>query len=300
MLTLILGENAYERDQILRRMTRDYQGAVERFDGSAVTVGDLHSLLYSQSLFSDQRLIIINNLSDNKDVWQEFGQYLDKESDAEVVLVEPKPDKRTKTYKSLTKVAKVIECAPLSEHDSAKATAWLTQLAVEKDIELAKEAARQMVVRLGTDQYILSNELVRLSSLGAITPAVVAEYSEETIHDTAFSLLELAIEGQVQATMRKVQRLRVSEDAYQTFGLLVSQVFALAVVSASKASDDLRDTGVHPFVLRKLRPLGERLSVAKVRALVHECAQTDTQLKGSVTDPWLLIETMLLRIARLE
>lgn len=300
MFTLIFGENAYERDKALDHIVRDYADAVERFDGSVITAGDLRSLLYSQSLFSAQRLVVIKNLSENKDTWQELGQYLDGKSDEQVVLIEPKPDKRTKTYKALVKVAKMIECAPFGEHDTAKAAAWLGQLAIEKKIELTMEAATQMVARLGTDQYLLSNELVRLSSLGAITPAVVAEYSEETIHDTAFSLLELAIEGQTPAVTHKVQRLRVSEDAYQTFGLLVSQVFALAVINASKASDDLRDIGVHPFVLRKLGPLGERLSVAKVRALVHECAQTDTQLKGSATDPWLLIETMLLRIARLE
>lgn len=300
MITLIHGENAYERDQALQQIVATYDGAVEQYDGAEVAVEGMKGLFSAQTLFSDRRLIVIKNLGDNKEAWQGLEVYVRDDIDADLVLLEPKLDKRTKTYKALLKKATTIECTPFDDRDRARVVMWLRRLAETENIALTEEAARLLVARVGDDQYMLKNELNRLSAVGEVTLTVVEVHTEETIHDTAFALLEMALDRQAQSLAERVRRLKMTEDAYRTFGLLVSQVFALAVVAASNPSDDIKDTGVHPFVARKMRSVGSRVSPAMMRAIVEECTQTDRQLKGSAVDPWLLIETLLLRIARLE
>lgn len=299
MITLINGENAYERDQALKKIQASFEGEVERYDGSEVDADMLGQLVQGQTLFAQNRLVSIKSLSENKDTWQALESYVtDDASSTHLVLLEPKPDKRTKTYKALQKYATIITCDPFSDYDSAKAAAWLVGLAREKLISLEPAAAQLLIARLGANQYMLENELIRLAGVGGITTAVVEKYTEETVQETAFSLLELALTGEGGQVNEKIRRLSHGEDAYMTFGLLVSQVYALSVGVMVGSGGVSKELGVHPFVLKKLRPFIRQLTKNDLSRIVAECTQADMQLKTSSTQPWLVVETLLLRIAQ--
>lgn len=72
----------------------------EVFEGEDLTVNDLPSVFQGTSLFStDKRQILLKNLSENIEVWGKIPEYLETEHD--VVIWEPKIDKRSTTYKAL-------------------------------------------------------------------------------------------------------------------------------------------------------------------------------------------------------
>lgn len=72
----------------------------EVFEGEDLTVNDLPSVFQGASLFSaDKRQILLKNLSENAEVWAKIVDYL--ETEHEVVIWEPKIDKRSATYKAL-------------------------------------------------------------------------------------------------------------------------------------------------------------------------------------------------------
>jgi DNA polymerase III delta subunit len=78
--------------------------------------------------------------------------------------------------------------------------------------------------------------------------------------------------------------------------LLASQVFALVAVKAAgqRGSDEVaKDLGLHPFVVRKLGSLADRLSQTKVNQDVETIAKGDEQLKTTGAEPWQLIGRML-------
>ncbi len=98
MITLLSGENSFEIDRQLRQIVAEFGGAAEKFDGVELEVRQLPDLLMGMSLFAAQRLVIIRELSANKGVWEVLPEWLERQSeDTHVVLIEPKPDKRTKT-----------------------------------------------------------------------------------------------------------------------------------------------------------------------------------------------------------
>lgn len=110
MITLLTGENGFEIERALKRIVTDFEGTPEKIDGSELELRQVPDLLMGVSLFADKRLLIIKNLSENKAVWADFGDWLERVSDdIHLVLVEPKPDKRTRTYKDLQKAAEVKE-----------------------------------------------------------------------------------------------------------------------------------------------------------------------------------------------
>lgn len=298
MITLIHGENAYERDQQVAQVLAGAE-AVERYDGAEVTPADIGQFLQGVSLFAADRLVVISNLSDNKPVWIALGEQLEKVDAATVSLLlnEPKPDKRTKTYKTLQKIATVIECKPFGERDQAKAQTWLQQYAKAQKISLDTAGARELVRRVGVEQYTLLNELQRLAVMGDITLQTVQTYTEESPHDTAFDLLAFAIDGKTSAVQQKIRTLQASEDAYMTLGLLISQAYTLAGHVLGGNAADASDLGVHPFAFRQAKSTANSLSEVRLQCVVAELASVDMQLKSTSVDPWLAIEVALTTIA---
>lgn len=302
MLVLLCGENNYERDQY---MATHGLAACPRYDGAEVDIATLRQLLQGLSLFSTQQRVVINGLSEQKTTWNDLGKILTPEliAAAEVVLLETKPDKRTKTYKLLQKYARVVQCNPFSEKDTSKAARWLQTLANERAINITAEAAAELVMRVGVDQYRLLHELLRLSVVGEITKEVVCTHTPAPPKEVAFSLLETALKSDASAVRQAVETARITADPYMTFGLLVSQVYAISgLVIAQGEGVAVAELAaaleVHPFVLRNLQQSAHALELQDVRELITELAVADERMKTSDIDPWLAIETALLAVGQ--
>jgi DNA polymerase III delta subunit len=121
MITLLTGENSFENERALQRLVAASTVSIERVDGASLEMKQLPDLLMGATLFADKRLVVIRNLSENKSLWNDFGTWLPRVSDdIHLVLVEPKPDKRTKTYKDLQKVASIQESKAWTDRDGMK------------------------------------------------------------------------------------------------------------------------------------------------------------------------------------
>lgn len=299
MLTLLQGDNQYERDRYLAA----HASQASRIEGGVLDSAQLRQYLQGVSLFLDQQIVIIDSLSENKPLWDELGSlltdYLAKQ--ASVILVETKPDKRTKTYKALQKYATVVTCDAFGERDTSKAAQWLMATVKEQGGSIEASAAAELVARVGVDQYRLLHEYQRLAVLGEVTLSVVQTYTPASPKDTAFNLLATALSGDITKLRHDIQAARALNDPYRLMGLLVSQVYALAglVLSPDTPSSNIaKALGVHPFVLRNLQPVARRCSSRDLRTITQELAEADVQLKTSDRDPWLVLELALLTVAK--
>lgn len=301
MITLLCGENAYERDQYVRTHAPD----ATRVDGAELDSAMLRQYLYGVSLFAAQSAVIITELSANKAQWDELGELLSPEvtEQANMLLIEPKPDKRTKTYKALKKHATVVECNPFGERDTGKAAQWLLKLADERNLPLERPAAAELVERVGVDQYRLLHELERLAVMGEVSLAQVKRYTPASPKDTAFALLETALSGDVLRLREQLQAAQALNDPYMLLGLLVSQVYAVTglVLAPEVPSAELASAlQVHPFVLRNLQSVARRYTPDDMRRVIHALAEADYRMKNTDTDPWSAINTALLAIASIS
>ncbi|MET0979744.1 MAG: hypothetical protein ABWX90_00615, partial [Candidatus Saccharimonadales bacterium] len=156
MITVLTGENSFEVNQALQAIVRAFDGVAEKIDGSELELKQLPDLLMGGTLFASNRLVIIKQLSDNKAVWPNVSDWLPRVSDdIHLVLIESKPDKRTRSYKDLQKVATVNEFKPWSERDIAKAEQWVAGEAKVLSCEIDSAAIRLLVHRVGPDQWLL-------------------------------------------------------------------------------------------------------------------------------------------------
>src|SRR3990167_6446654 len=268
----------------LDEMMRSFDGHVERIDGREVEIGQLSDLLTGATLFQDKRLVIISRLSENKAVWDVLPEWLERLAiDTSVVLVEPKPDKRTVTYKSLIKKVERQEFPLWTNKDTTKAVQWVLDEAMRQDVPLTKRHAQQIVERVGIHQWGLFQAIQKLALVDEITSEHIEEIIERRPEENVFALFETALRGDFDRTRQLISTLRLTNDAYQTFGLLSSQVLQLtALARASKpASEVAKDIGAHPYVLSKLSHYAERLGASDIQNIVAAAADADRQMKSS-------------------
>lgn len=302
MITVITGENSFENERALSRLVADFDGTPERIDGETLELRQLPDLLMGMSLFASKRLVIIKNMSANKTLWNDFENWVGKVSDdIHLVLLEPKPDRRTKTYKLLQKSAIVHESKLWTERDVPLAHKWVGQEAAPMGIVLDKNCIHTLVSRVGVDQWQLFQALQKLSVVDAVTPDVIEDLIEPNVAENVFNLFEAALKGDSRRVRRMLATLELTEDVFRLFGLLSSQAFQLAVLASTDKSSSVvaGDLGVHPFALSKLGPFAKKLGKAGAKKIISALAEADTALKTTAADPWLLLERSLLKICQI-
>lgn len=300
MIHVLVGENTFMRSRALATISDGFDGDVQVVDGSVLTLDDLVSLLTSMSLFAKRRLVVINDLSENTPLWAILPDWLEKVSDSiDLVIVETKPDRRTATFKELKRRGILQEFHQWTDRDYAAASDWLLVEAKSIGVQLDKKSAQAIIERVGVDQYRLVSALEKLFlSDKPITSQVIDQLIEADPSANALLLFETALSGNTTLLRESLAVLKLQEDPYRVFGLLVSQVSSLAAVHAAGEGDEpSRDFGIHPYVAKKLHSYAKRLSRHDLQMLVSDFFNADRAMKTTSTDPWLLIERALIKTA---
>lgn len=298
MITVLIGENNFEVTRMVNKLVAEFDGVAEKIDGSELDKKQLPDLLAGATLFADKRLVIIKNLSENKSLWTDFATFIPRISDdIHVVLVEQKPDKRTKTYKDLQKVAEVQEFIPWTERDAKKAEEWAIKEAAELGFTLNRKNAEILVRRVGTDQWQLFRALEKLSFIDDVTPSVIEATIEANPTENVFHLFDAALKSDTAKVQQMIATLQLTEDPYRLFGLLSGQVFQLTalVVSEKPSGEVAKDIGVHPYALSQLTSHAKSLGRTKAKRIVTIFAEADADMKSLGVEPWILLERALLK-----
>ena len=303
MITLLSGENSFEIERELTKRMTDFDGVPEKIDGSVLELKNLPDLLSGATIFADKRMVIIKNLSENKSLWTDFGDWLPRISDdIDVILVESKPDKRTKTYKELQKAGVIKDYSAWTERDALAAENWVVIIARELNFELDKKMAQQIVGRVGVDQWQLWHALEKLSVMDKITPEIIEGLIDINPSENIFYLFEAALKGDSRTIQQIIHTLELTEDPYRLFGLLSGQAFQLAALAVTDLSSVgvAKDIGAHPYALSKLIPFAAKFGRSGSKKLIAAFAKADDDMKLSVADPWLLIERALMKVVYIQ
>jgi len=301
MIYFLVGENTFEAERELKRLSATFEGAVEKPAAEALQVRDLPDLFMGQTLFDASKVVILRRLSENKALWDALPEWLERITDGvTVVFVETKPDKRSRTYKALMKQAEVKEFPLWTSKDRVKAIEWTLVEAKRQDVKLTQKTATALVAKTGVDQWRIFRALEKLALVDDVTVESIHETVEAHSEENVFQLLETALRGDQQSLKQMLETLKLTTDPYQTFGLLSSQIMQLTVLAfTDKQSGEVaRDIGAAPFVLSRLHSHAKRLGVSRAKELLALAARTDMQMKSTSTEPWVLVETMLLKITQ--
>jgi DNA polymerase III delta subunit len=306
MIYLIVGENAHVVKRELAHITQETGVEPEYVDGAMLDIGQLADIIRAQVLFAAQRLIICRGISENKYVWDKLGEWINEVGDeTTLVVVEAKPDKRTKAYKAIAKHAQTVTADQLTDRDWRQAERWLSEYAQTRSVKLSQAQLSDMVQRalLPTekpgrqciDQQVLATAVDSLASLTQVDDAAIAAVMPRSSQGTVFDLLRYALEHDLVKTWSLIAQLRREDEALAVFPSLMSQ-WAQLVEVALLGERGAIELGIHPYVVQKLMPLVHRVGRDRLKTLTDLGARLDADMKRSAIEPWDAIDRFTLAL----
>ncbi len=305
MIITLSGENSFGLQRELRQLidvfVKEHGGlALEQLDGEETSFARLQESLDSLPFLASKKLVALRTPGKQKQFVEKFDQLLDGLPDTtELIIVEPKLDKRLSYYKYLKLKTDFREFPELDQNSLAR---WLTMAAKGQSGSLSSYDARYLIERVGGSQQLLSNELDKLLLYDPkITRRTIDLLTEPMPGSTIFQLLEAAFAGNSKRALEFYAEQRLLKvEPPQIIAMLAWQLHVLAIIkTAGDRSTDViaKEAKLNPFVVRKSQSIARNLSLAELKKLVNDLLNIDRKTKRTNIDPDEALQHYLLKLA---
>jgi DNA polymerase-3 subunit delta len=302
MITTLTGSNSFMLQQIMRQLIETFVAeytdmGLERLDGEEAEYDRLREALESLPFLASKKLVVLRNPGANKTFIENAEALLTELPETtDVIIYEPKIDKRSSYYKFLKKATDFKE---LNDLDGPALTKWLVE---EAKGSLSQSDARYLIERLGTNQQLLSSELQKLLIYDAkITRQTIDLLTEPTPQSTIFQLLDAAFAGNKKHTLELYQQQRVNKvEPQQIIAMLAWQLHVMAIIktAGNKSDNDIAHEGkLSPYVVQKSRRALSHTTLQQLKERIQDLTKLDLALKSSPIDADDAVQTFLLSIS---
>ena len=305
MVITLTGDNSYLLQQELKKLAAAFVAehsdmALERLDGEDTEFVRIQEALTSLPFLASKKMVVLRSPSANKKFTEEAEKLLtDVPESTDVIIVEPKLDKRLTYYKYLKKATDFRE---FPQPDLIGLAKWLVSEAKAQGGNLNPADARYLVERVGMSQQLLANELTKLLVHDPkITRQAIDELTEATPQSTVFQLLEAAFAGNAKRTLELYREQRAMKvEPPQIVAMLAWQLHVLAVIKTAgdKAAGQIAsEAKISPFVVQKSASIARKLSLTELKTLVADLLKIDARSKRESIDPDEALQHYLLSLA---
>lgn len=276
---------------------------LERLDGEEAEYDRMREALESMPFLAAKKLVILRTPSANKQFTEKAADLLAGVPDSiDVVIVEPKLDKRSSYYKLLKKVTDFKEFPELDENALAR---WLVSAAKEQGGQLDIADARLLVQRLGVSQQLLGNELQKLILHNPhLTKEVILSLTEPAPQSTVFDLLEAALNGKTEQALQLYKEQRqLKVEPVQIMALLGWQLHVLALIKTAGSGNPNEIASaakLNPYTVRKSQPIAAKLSLPELKKLIQYVHKLDVRLKSESIDPDEAMQFLIIKLGQTE
>lgn len=292
MIVTLTGDDSYAMQAELKSIVASFVDsfgdmALERLEGGEASYAQIQAAVQSIPFLSDRKLLVLREPSANKQFIENAEALVSNLPETtDLVIVEPKLDKRSVYYKFLKQATDYREQGKLEDKDLA---AWLAETAKDQGGSLSTADARFLIERIGSDRPRLANELEKLLLYDPqVTRQTVELLTEAEPQSSIFDLLAAAFAGnmkQALALYRDQREQRIEPP--RIIAMLTWQLWVLAVVKAAgnKPVEAIaREAKLNPYVVQKSQRIARELSMLQLRGLVLELLAIDARSKRESID----------------
>jgi DNA polymerase III subunit delta len=306
MIIAFIGDNSFAREQAAREFIDSFVGAhgthaVDRFAATDIEPNTLTGAVTTTPFLSQRRLVIVRDISANKQISDQFEDIVQKTADTtDLVIIESRVDGRSKYLQILRKMT---DCREFAQLDGAALVDWILQEVQAGEGTISRADAQYLVDRVGTNQQLVSMEVEKLLLYSSqITRQSIDALTEYSPQSSIFAMLETAFAGNAGKAMSLYQEQRAQGMEPQAIlGMIAWQLHILALVKAGHDKDPAEIAAaakLNPFVVRKSQTAVKRLSFAELSQLLELAADTDYRLKTSKINADDAVSALLLACAK--
>jgi DNA polymerase-3 subunit delta len=304
MIVTLTGSNDFARSAELKKLVAAFvqehtDMGLERLDGEEHDAARMRESASAMPFLTARKMVVLREPGKQKAFAENISAILKDVADTtDLIIVEPKLDKRLSYYKTLKKETDFRE---LNELDAGGLARWAGDYARGRGGSLGASEARLLVDRIGPNQQLLQQELDKLLAYDLhITKETIGLLTEATPQSTVFELLDAAFSGRTRRAFelyREQRALKVEPQAI--IAMLAWQLHVLAVIKTAGArsvEDIARTAKLNPFVVRKSQALARGLSLSNLKTKIAELLELDLALKTKSMDADEALQLYLLTL----
>jgi DNA polymerase-3 subunit delta len=292
MIITLAGRNSFGLQHELRKLVAAFVAehgdlALERLDGQEAEFGRINEAFTALPFLSSRKMVVLREPYSNKQFTEKFEQLFNEVPETtDVIIVEPRLDKRLSYYKFLKKKTDFREFAELDQNGL---TRWLADTAKQQNGSLSMADARYLVERVGPDQQLLSNELEKLLLYDPkISRHTIDLLTDPTPQSTIFQLLEAAFAGNRRRMLELYNEQRTLKvEPPKIVAMLAWQLHVLAIIKTAgdrPANQIAQEAKINPFVISKSQSIARQLSLTDLKKLIRDLLKIDVAAKSTNID----------------
>lgn len=305
MITTVTGDNGFALQQELRGLVDSFiaehgELALQRLDGQEASYEQILEALTSLPFLATRKLVLLRAPSANKQFAEQAEQLLaDVSETTDVILLEPKLDKRLSYYKYLKSKT---DFRDFPELDTNGLVHYLVDTSKDHGGSLSSADARYLVERVGANQQLLGNELEKLLLYEPkISRQTIELLTEPAPQSTIFQLLEAAFAGQNGRALKLYAEQRALKvEPPQIIAMLSWQLHVLAIIKTAgerSANTIAAEAKINPYVVSKSQAIARSISLTRLKKLISDLLSIDMKSKRTNIDTDEALQHYLLTLA---
>ena len=273
--------------------------AVERFDGEEAEPSRMRESVSGMPFLTARKMVVLHSPGKQKAFSEHIDDILAETADTtDLLLIEPKLDKRLSYYKTLKKKTDFREFGDL---DAGGLARWVCDYVKNRGGRLDAPDARLLIDRAGPNQQLLQQELDKLLAYDdRITRQTIELLVEPLPQSSVFELLDAAFSGKAARTFELYQEQRALKVEPQAIiSMLAWQLHILTVIKAAgqRGVDDIaRAAKLNPFVVRKSQGLVRSVSMDQLKRMIDDLLVLDLRLKTTAVNADEALQFYLLQL----
>mgnify|MGYP002309340868 CR=1 FL=1 len=305
---LFFGEEGYlkkqYRNKLLQAWNPDGDTMNEsRFEGKGIDVKEVISLGETMPFFSDRRIILLENTGFFKNQCPELAEYLNNLPDYLYLLfVEEEVDKRSKMFKTVKQIGRVVDFAVQDEKTLMQ---WAAGILKREGKNITQRDMELLLTMTGIDMGNLRMELEKLICYTMGREVITKEDVEAvgTVHVTnrIFEMVTAIVAGNTRKAMDLYEDLLTLKEPPMRIMFLIAkqfnqllQVKELAGKGAQKG-EIASKVKVPPFVAGKLIAQARAFSREQILSYVEFCVESEEAVKTGRLSDRLAVELLIAR-----
>lgn len=308
---LLCGEEAYlkrQYEQKIRKACINEGDTINfhQYEGKGIAVGEIIDLAQTMPFFAEKRLILMKNTGFFKGACDELADYVTEVPQTACLLfIESEVDKRTRLYKAVKKVGRIVE---FKKQDVRTLTTWILSILKRENKQIAQSDLMLFLEKTGTDMDNIYQELEKLICYtygkDIITKMDIEEICTVQITNQIFDMINAMAEKKVKTALDFYYDLLALKEAPLKILALINRQFNLLMqvkdlLRLGKDKSEIASkTGLPPFFVGKYISQSEGFSMGQLRQAVEDSVQAEEDVKmGNMTDK-LSVELLIVKYSR--
>ena len=274
-----------------------------RFEGKEAQVPALIDLAETMPFFAEYRVILVEDSGFFKNAAPQLAEYLpDMPETTCMIFIEKEVDKRSKTYKSLKDIGRMVE---FKTPDEKMLTRWVLTVLQKNGKKLTQPTMQLFLEKAGNSMGNIDRELEKLICYVGDREIIQMDDVEEICtgqtENRIFDMIHMMAEKrQKEALELYYDLLALKEPPMRILFLLVRQFNILlqvkTMVAAGMEQNQIADrAGLRSFTIRRYRSEAGHFSVQKLKEALRDCARAEEDVKTGRLDDRLSVELILVK-----